>query len=231
MRGRDTQISPYTPGGTCGLPRDDLTGRVFSKWTVVRFVGRSKWRVAYWECLCSCGNRRYVSQTPLLRGDSVCCGCTMAEHQRLKHTTHGKSHTPEYGAWKAMLHRCQSPKDARYKDYGGRGISVCDRWQNVDSFISDMGSRPSPKHTLDRIDNDGDYCPENCRWVVRSVQDNNKRNNRYLVHSGLTLTISEWSRRTGICVSLIRQRLRKGRTTAEALETPVKRKTITLKVK
>ena len=106
--------------------------------------------------------------------------------------THGMSGTPEYQAWIDMKHRCFNPNHKNYLDYGGRGITVCDRWLNLDNFLADMGTKPSPKHSLDRIDNNGDYSPKNCKWSTRVEQNNNTRYNRLITIDDVTLTITQW---------------------------------------
>lgn len=121
-----------------------------------------------------------------------------------------------------MLQRCNNPDAHAFEDYGGRGIKVCPAWENsVEAFLADMGPRPSPKHSLDRIDNDAGYCPENCRWATKREQSNNRRCCAFLTHDGRTMTKTEWSREVGISPQLINIRLKNNWTVAEALTTPV----------
>ena len=124
--------------------------------------------------------------------------------------------TKIYGIWGAMLRRCRNPRCKAYPDYGGRGIAVCDRWLRFENFFEDMGERPDGS-SLDRIDNDEGYSPENCRWRSLTEQGNNKRNNVLIEHGGEFLTPAEWSRRTGIKDATIRQRIRLGWTVSRAL--------------
>lgn len=139
--------------------------------------------------------------------------------------THGLSYTPEYRVWQTMRLRCNNPSNKAYPRYGGRGITVCERWQNsVEAFIEDMGPKPSPKHEIDRIDNDGPYCPENCRWVLRRTNSRNRRSNRRISHQGETLTLVEWAERTGIRWDTIMKRLDAGWPAARALTTPARGK-------
>lgn len=127
------------------------------------------------------------------------------------HPTHGYSYTPEYRAWQAMCKRCTDPENARWPDYGGRGITVCDRWLNdVAAFMEDMGKKPSDEHELDRIDNDMGYGPENCRWVLRSENNRNKRNNRLVEWNGQEKTLAEWCEITGLPFSTLKWRLDSG---------------------
>lgn len=138
---------------------------------------------------------------------------------------HGLSQTPEYRAWQQMLRRCTQPGHPAWKDYGGRGIKVCDRWaSSVVDFIADMGPRPSSKHELDRRDNNGDYTPDNCRWVLRYENCRNRRSNRILSLSGESLTVAAWSERLGIPSDVILKRLQAGWAATAALQTPVRPK-------
>lgn len=138
---------------------------------------------------------------------------------------HGLSYTPEYRAWQQMRLRCTNPQHKAWPDYGGRGILVCDRWlHSVENFIADMGLKPTAKHEIDRENNDGHYEPGNCRWVVRKVNCRNRRNNHLIAHEGLTLSMSEWSERSGVPCDTISHRLRAGWSTERALSTPARPK-------
>lgn len=125
--------------------------------------------------------------------------------------THGLSGTIEYAVWWSMRRRCNSPMVGNYADYGGRGIRVCDRWEkSFMAFLSDMGSRPSENHSIDRVDNDGHYEPGNCRWALRKTQCNNRRHNHRLVLNGISRTCAEWSDSTGLPIQTILWRVRQG---------------------
>ena len=144
--------------------------------------------------------------------------------------THGMSGTPEYQAWIDMKHRCFNPNNKQYLDYGGRGITVCDRWLNLDNFLADMGTKPSPKHSLDRIDNNGDYSPKNCKWSTRVEQNNNTRYNRLITIDDVTLTITQWENKMGYGRGVIQGRLNLGWSEYDAVMTPVETgKLITIK--
>lgn len=138
---------------------------------------------------------------------------------------HGLSYTPEYRAWQTMRLRCTVPTNPAYKDYGARGITVCDRWlYSVENFVADMGLKPTPEHELDRRDNDLGYSPENCRWVTRKVNDRNRRSNRIVSHNGRAFTVAEWAERHGIRPDTLTHRIDKGWDMALALSTPVRAK-------
>jgi len=137
--------------------------------------------------------------------------------------SHGMSGTSEYKAWINMKDRCFNPNHSRYSDWGGRGITVCDRWKNsFKNFLADMGMKPSPKHSIDRIDNDGDYCPENCRWATRVEQENNKSTNRLITIACVTLTMAQWTKEMGFAKSVIQDRLNLGWSEYKAVMTPVR---------
>ena len=148
----------------------------------------------------------------------------------MSNNSHGMTKTPEYHAWIDMKHRCFNPNNKQYLDYGGRGITVCDRWLNLDNFLADMGTKPSPKHSLDRIDNNGDYSPKNCKWSTRVEQNNNTRYNRLITIDDVTLTITQWENKMGYGRGVIQGRLNLGWSEYDAVMTPVETgKLITIK--
>ena len=137
--------------------------------------------------------------------------------------THGMTKTPEYHAWIDMKHRCFNPNNKQYSNYGGRGITVCDRWKNsFQNFLADMGSRLTAKHSLDRINNDGDYCPDNCKWSTNAEQQNNQRNNHLITIDDVTLTIAQWAKKMGFGKKVIGDRLKLGWSEFDAVMTPVR---------
>ena len=142
---------------------------------------------------------------------------------RNKMTTHRMSRTPEYYSWRAMKIRCFNPNYPRYSDWGGRGITVCDRWKNsFENFLADMGTKPSPKHSLDRIDNNADYSPKNCRWATKAEQQNNQRSNRLITIGNETYTIAQWTKKMNIGEQVIFMRLKAGWSDYDAVMTPVR---------
>lgn len=138
---------------------------------------------------------------------------------------HGLSYEPEYRAWQAARLRCTNPRNRAWPSYGGRGITMCERWLgSVEAFYRDMGPKPSPKHELDRIDNNKGYAPGNCRWATRKQNDRNRRNSRLLHHGGKTLTLVEWCEQLGLPQDTVQKRLAAGWSVTAALETPIRAK-------
>lgn len=205
----------------------EMVGKTFGRWKVLSRSGSTSRGQATWRCECACGVNSVVRGADLRNGTSVSCGCYREEVV----TTHGQfigqrgRQSPEYRAWAMMLNRCTSKKEHLFRYYGGRGIKVCNRWLSFANFFKDMGRRPSAEHSVDRIDNDGDYEPENCRWATDMQQSRNRRSNKWLTHDGVTLCLRDWSRRVGIHYNTIHGRLCCGWTVAEALTTPVAKKT------
>jgi hypothetical protein len=198
-----------------------FVGMRVGRLTVVKCFGRTRRRGPItWECLCDCGNSRIWNSGDIPRKRS--CGCGSAEHRF--QGTHRLIQSPEYGVWHSMKGRCGTPTYPGFANYGGRGITVCDRWQNsFESFYEDMGPRPSANHSIERIDNEGNYEPGNCRWATRLDQARNKRTNRKLTYKGQTLTISEWAVKTGLQDGTIRKRLNSGQSVERALTAPLAR--------
>ncbi len=213
---------------TTALPKrvNDLRGQIFGLLTVLEYVGPiGKCRHAYWKVRCSCLLKKIfnVVGTTLTNGDTRSCGCLRVEAGK-RNATHGMTGTPEYDALKNAIQRCHNPKHRSYKDYGARGITVCAEWRaSKEQFLSDMGQRTSPKHSLDRLDNDLGYFKANCAWRTRSEQSRNRRSNRLITYLGETLTITEWGNRIGVSDNTISIRLKYGWSIQSALTTPLMR--------
>jgi len=203
----------------------DLQGKRFGRLVVVAYAGRNKGQQgANWLCRCDCGSEGVFYGGNLRSGNTTSCGCWRAENSRLMATTHGKKHTAEYNVWCSMKQRCYDRAHKSWHDYGSRGIRVSDRWlHSFENFYTDMGPRPGPGYEIDRIDNDGDYEPENCRWVRRVSNARNKRSNRVLTHNGQSLCISEWAEILGLTESAIAHRLSRGWDMAKVLTTPLRK--------
>lgn len=181
-----------------------------------------------WICACDCGGGKTVTEKLLKKGESASCGCHKKEMTRLRHTKHGQSkggeHSAEYRAWKAMKSRCGNKSQPSYARYGGRGIQVCARWQSsFESFLSDMGPRPSTSYSLDRIDNDKNYAPDNCRWADAQQQINNRSNTRFIHYKGVDVPLAHLAKKYGITSSTLALRIFRYKWPVEkALMTPIR---------
>ena len=202
----------------------EFVGKVYGRLKVIRCLSDGSRK---WLCICKCGAKKEIHASNILSGRTKSCGCLRREDSRLKglaKRTHGMSRTPEHKAWLSMRRRCHQPKDMSYKSYGARGIVVCDEWRySFESFFRDMGLKPFPNSSLDRIDNSGNYCKENCRWSDTKTQMNNRRSNRWIEFNGERKTIAEWSAITGLAHSAILKRLNRGLTPSDILTKPLKR--------
>ena len=185
---------------------EDLTGREFGLLTVIsRYIDESRNR-PLWVCRCLCGGTAICLSENLRQGASTSCGCKKVKAN--KERGHGFSKTPTYKIWKAMKERCYRPSAINFPDYGGRGISVCDRWKDsFQNFLADMGERPSKKHSIERKDNNGNYCKENCVWAQKIQQIRNRSNTLTLLCRGETRPIAEWAEISGVPYNIIRQRI------------------------
>ncbi len=185
----------------------DLTGQRFERLQVLFFVGMSEEsRHSNWLCDCDCGSKIILRGNTLKRGVTRSCGCLNME----RITVHGHHprgrRTKVYRAWDAMIQRCSNPKNKKYPYYGGRGITVCDRWASFKNFLHDMGS-PEDGLSIDRINNNNGYSPENCRWASCLEQQNNMRSNVRVQYMGETLTLAQLSRKVQIPYTTLRKRI------------------------
>lgn len=180
---------------------EDLTGRKFGRLTVKKF--HSIYRtLQQWVCVCACGRSIVTRAVGLKNGHTTSCGCARG--------THGMHKTREYYAWASMLQRTTNKKHRGWADYGGRGITVCARWLKFDNFLADMGKIP-PGTSLDRIDNNKGYFPENCRFSTAAQQQRNTRSNAFLTFSGETLCVADWAKRVGLATNVLWGRVYKGK--------------------
>ena len=194
-----------------------------SRWTVIERSPRrdENDRRVRWVCRCLCGTVRDVAATHLRSPQRLSCGCYHKEVASRMSRRHGMSKSREYGVWIALVHRAINPKDRKWRLYGGRGIGVCARWLVFDNFIADMGRRPSPNATIDRIDNDRGYEPGNCRWASYAEQNRNLRTNRVIEYRGERLCLRDWADRIGIRSGVITDRLNRGWAVTDTFTTPV----------
>jgi hypothetical protein len=187
--------------------RNDLEKMEFGRLVVVSYAG-SKGGRAYWNCSCSCGNSTSVAAGHLIGGRIRSCGCLKHDEQIARNTKHGMANSVTYRTWANMIQRCTNQNNKDFKDYGARGITVCDKWAAFDAFLEDMGERPEGA-TIDREDNNGNYDPSNCRWATLETQSKNKRTTRRIEFSGVTKTLSEWAESLGMKSSSLHYRLNK----------------------
>lgn len=215
----------------------DLTGEKFGRLTVIKRVEShiepSGGRRTMWLCKCTCGNTKIIGARELTRGYTKSCGCLHNEKTKQRTTKHGKINTRIYKIWLSMKQRCLRPSNPYYENYGARGIKVCDRWLDFENFYNDM-YKSYVKHikefgekdtTLDRIDVNGNYEPNNCRWATFKEQQNNRTNNHYIYYKGENLTISQLSEKYNIDQHVFRSRIILMNWSIEkALNTPIREK-------
>lgn len=186
----------------------DLTGQVFGQLTARRLLPKDGKAKRYWECLCTCGMVCVILGDSLRSGKTQSCGCLQRERTSKANTTHGLSSSSEYIIYKSILNRCTNPHEEAYKNYGGRGI-YCE-WASFEAFYADMGPRPSPELTIERINNNGPYSADNCMWATRAQQGLNSRHNHLVSYYGELLPLSEIARRSGRPISTIHYRAKHG---------------------
>ena len=210
------------------MNRLDLTGNRYGRLVAVsetlNYTGRTRW-----DCVCDCGNRCSASVSLLRNGKTKSCGCLRRELGQKRgavlNLRHGNARkgleTAEYRTWDAMVRRCTPPTHKQWEHYGGRGITVCQEWLVFDAFLADMGPRPGPRLSLDRIDNEQGYSKENCRWATYTQQNLNKRNTPMITIGGETAHLNDWLADTGMSSATFYRRLHAGMSPEEALRTPV----------
>ena len=192
----------------------DLTGQTFGNVLALAPIGRTPNRAIIWLCICdTCTTEFTAIAQDLISGKYISCGCYRV--------THGETRSTEHIAWSGMRLRCNNPNDPGYPRYGGRGISVCKRWDSFELFLEDMGRKPAHKDSIDRINNDGDYTPENCRWATHKQQCRNRRSNVFVTYKGESLCVSEWAERFGMNPATLGSRIATGWDIHDAFYTPV----------
>jgi hypothetical protein len=204
-----------------------LTGLRFSRLVVTKFSGKDVRNNSYWDCVCDCGKLTRVRGSELKRGVIQSCGCLGRDRTREVQTAHSHCingrETKIYRIWDCMKQRCNNPNNASYKNYGGRGIKVCDRWlKSFENFYADVGDCP-PGMSLERTDNNGDYTPDNHRWATWEEQGNNRRDNVWISFNGDAKTMAQWARYLGMRLQTLRWRLNNW-SVESAFTTPVRRR-------
>ena len=189
----------------------DITGQKFGKLTVLKMFRRDN--KTFCECQCDCGNIKIIQQANLKNGSSKSCGCLAKELSKKRRTIHGLTGTRIFRIWDDMKSRCYNKNAISFKNYGGRDITICDEWLNdVKSFYEwSMANGYQDNMTIDRIDVNGNYEPNNCRWVDRQTQQNNTRSNHYITHNGETHTIAEWARILNKKYRCVQSRVKRGK--------------------
>ncbi len=188
-----------------GRNKIDLTGKKFGMLKAVSIDHKKGTRV-YWNCVCECGGKRIVSNDHLQRLENTDCGCTRRHKANWK--KHGMSNTRLYRIWSLMKERCYNSKRKEYKNYGGRGISVCKEWMDSKTFIEwALNNGYSDELTIERIDNNKNYCPDNCRWISKAEQMSNRRSCHYITYNGETKTITQWAKDNNLTYAQLRKRL------------------------
>lgn len=201
----------------------NIIGKRFGNLTVIERSSNTKHGATQWLCKCDCGNEIVIPIYTLQRGVVHNCGCMKQKHHNI---THGGSYTPLYNLWHQMIYRCEKPNNRAYKDYGGRGIHVCEEWHDFETFKNWADeTRPSTDYTLDRIDNNKDYSPDNCKWSNKKEQANNRRSNVKLEYQGEVHDLTEWSEILGFDYKRVHNRMFKlGWSFEKAITTPVEEK-------
>jgi len=187
-----------------------VVGEKFGYWTILALMGDKK------LCQCVCGNQKSLKTQAIKSGKSKSCGCKTRELIGIGGTTHGGTKTSAYHRWDAMLQRCNNPNNNHFRNYGGRGIAVCERWHDFVNFVEDMG-QPPPNTSIERIDNSKGYFKENCAWVDRKTQQRNRRACRYIEHNGRKQCVTAWCEELSINVATFYYRVKNGKTEHQAL--------------
>lgn len=207
------------------IPIESFAGRKFGRLKIQSdAVKNGRFREVV--CMCDCGKLKVINLQSVLLGRSRSCGCWNSELISRMATTHGDTkrglHSAEYRSWRHMRERCTNPNTEQYPNYGGRGISICERWRDsFENFLADMGRRPVGTKSIERKDTNGNYEPQNCKWAGWLEQANNTRKNRHLSFGGKTQTLAQWARETGLDPRKIRKRVAELRWSDErALTTP-----------
>lgn len=201
--------------------RKDYSGQVYGRLTILSYCKKQdNSHDILMNCICSCGKKTISRLYGIRSGHCLSCGCLHIETATKKCFKHGLSETPEYSVWRAMNQRCRNKNAKHYANYGGRGITVCEEWKNFETFLSDMGKRPSKNHTIERVNNSLGYSKQNCKWATMKEQMNNTRLTTFITWNGKTKSLSEWCEIRGVKKFLIRNRLASGWSIEKAFTAP-----------
>lgn len=197
------------------LPEKLKVGKIYSMLTIEKYIGYHPQpcgrNAYYYECLCECGNRKTMSEINLINGNTKSCGCFRKARAKVFSKSHGDSCSKTYNTWASMKQRCLNKNHVGYSNYGGRGITICKEWlESYDSFLRDMGQKPSQKHSLDRIDNEAGYSKDNCRWALISEQVISRRDTIKVLYKGEITSLSGAARMAGVNVSTAKGQRRRG---------------------
>lgn len=189
-----------------------IPGTRFGRLVVLEESPVRKYNYVSWRCRCDCGQETIVTGVSLRLGNTRSCGCLQRETAENSRLTHGHSTgyrvTPTYKCWLAMNDRCRNPNNKGYRNYGGRGIMVCERWKTFENFLADMGERPRRGLSIDRRENNLGYAPDNCEWATRAAQSRNRRSNQFVQFNDLNLCVTDWAKKIGITQKALSRRLR-----------------------
>lgn len=199
-------------------PKLNLAGQRFGRLIAIEVHDQDAYRAYRWKCTCDCGTDTVVRGSQLKSGAVQSCGCGVREAAS-RSRTHGATDTPLYGRWRAMIERTRNPNHREYRNYGGRGIAVCDRWQSFENFAADMGPTFRQELQLDRLDVNGNYEPANCRWITQREQQRNKRTNHVIEWRGRSMVVTDWAELLGLVPNTVIYRLRRGWSVDRALTT------------
>ena len=206
----------------------DLTGNIYGRLTVICQVENTKEGRARWKCRCDCGNEKDIPGKDLRRGNIKSCGCLRREASSSRKKTHGASESRLYYIWLTMKQRCNNPNNHKARDYRNRGITICSEWNEFEEFQKwALANGYADNLTIDRIDNDGNYEPKNCRWATAIEQGSNKRNNVNITFDGKIKNIAQWAREYGLKHGVVQKRIKYlGWSIEKALTTPARKRVV-----
>lgn len=202
----------------------NLLHQTFGRLTAIGIAGRKGHQIL-WLWRCSCGTLTIANASNVTRGHTKSCGCWHRESTSLAHTTHGATVnrvvSKEYTVWVTMIQRCTNPKNQKYRRYGARGITVCERWRHsFENFLADMGKKPAPDYSIERKDNNAGYSPENCKWASAAEQNRNYSRNVRMTFQGKTMCLTDWAIHKNLTSTMLMCRLRRGWSIERTLSTP-----------